>query len=169
MNALTAYTESKGKINKSWMKTLTAKWLNVEKQTPDNLWHYLEEFKPTQGWIQTLDEILLIQNNFQPTNDIIQTAELVNENKASLHIRPVNNQATVFIYTETQTQGKEYLSTTYQHNIQHKTIGNNTHKASCQASYQVYWDINPQDEDDPRRPIKHSRFIGFTTKQSGAN
>lgn len=162
MNALTTYETSKGKINQSWMKTLTTEWLNVEKQTPDNLWDCITNFQPTQGWIQTLDEILLIQDNFQPKNDIIQTAELVNKNKASLHIRPVNNQATVFIYTEMQ--GNEYLSTTYQHDIQHKTINNHTY----QASYQVYWDIwdiwDINTQDDPRRPIKHSRFIGFITK-----
>lgn len=152
MTILNAYKESKKVINQQWMEPLESKSLQVEKQMPEDLWECIKSFKPTQGWIQTLDEIQLIQNDFKQIDDIIQTAELVNGSGQSLHIRPINHQATVFIYTETQ--GDDYLSATYQHYIQHKTITNK----KFQASYQVYWEINSK---DPRQPIKHSRFIDF--------
>lgn len=148
------------KQNVNWIPELTIESLEFRNEQHDNqqAWLQIQSFKPTQGWIQTLDHLHLItSDNLPQTQDHLISAELVNGNHESLHIRPAN-KGQLSLTRFTPNQGETYYVTQTQHQIKHviKTEnGIQTHTGH--AVYQLYWPTQ-QTQTQPA----FSRFVEIT-------
>ena len=146
MNVQNVYNDIKASLKADWMSELQTETLAVKPTADcdnDQAWSKISDFQPTQGWIQTLDKVHLIENAQMPnSDDQIISAELVNAAQQSLHIRPASKgRLTVTRYTSGQ--GDSYYVTQTLHQIKHVTKTENgiqTHTGN--AVYQLYWPTN---------------------------
>ena len=138
----------------SWLKDLKEETLNIESELIEikTANQILNEFKATQGWVQTLDKVSII-NKDKAIQDqgIIINAELVNQQGDSLHLRQQGKQLRKTIYKQATT-GEKLIYTQAKQVIEHLEAKNYT------ALYQVYW--NPKNTQQP----KYSRLIDITNK-----
>lgn len=136
-------------LGKGWMKNLMAESIEViSKQIPNSeLEKEITKFAPTQGWVQTLNEVTLFTN--QLPKGTIQSAEFINAKGDSLHIRPAGNQSIVTEYKKDQ--GKNYICGKYKQAISVSGLDD----GQKEAYYKVYWN-----ENDTKQP-KYSRFISI--------
>lgn len=136
MNTIELYQQIKQNVKADWMSDLKEEALTTISETTDShqAWTKINEFSPIQGWIQTLDKTGLVNDfNKQDEGDIILSAEMINNQGQSLHIRPANKghlsittylmEGNTFFYTETSHQVK---------------LG----KQTGIASYRLYWSQN---------------------------
>jgi len=130
--------------------------VSSEKIENEQAWSKVATFEPTKGWIQTLDSVKRVADfNATQEQDIILSAEMMNENGQTLHIRPANRGDLTFT-TYDSSGDKEFFYTETSHQIKlGKQIGT--------ATYRLYWPQNSEDSQ-PRQP-QFSRFIGFKFKE----
>lgn len=144
-----------------WMPELKQTQLQTESETIENhqAWSFLTDFAPTKGWIQTLDSVLVVNGALTQPDDkgdqIIISAELINNQGQSLHLRPVADEKLIkVIYTPNQ--GTDYLYTENSHQIKQG-------KQNGTATYGLYWPKESQ-EKYPTQP-KFSRLIQFSLQE----
>lgn len=141
-----AYNDVRKALQKhdvNWMPELTIESLTVNPTTycdNDQAWLQIQSFKPNQGWIQTLDHLHLItSDDLQQTQDHVISAELVNADHESLHIRPAN-KGQLSLTRFTPNQGETYYVTQTQHQIKHVSkTESGTQAQTGNAVYQLYW------------------------------
>ena len=160
-NTLNAYNNSREALKNlgiKWLQPIKSEKITLSCRTLDNqqAWQAIKDFAPQQGWLQTLDQITLIQqaNTPLPEQDSIICGEMVNGSQ-SLHLRPANaNQ--ILLIEFIPGKGKHiYLSAGSSHYIQHPDIKDGTLK----AHYQLYW--HAQNSRQPQIAC----FRGFTRSQ----
>ena len=162
MSIQQAYNDIRQTLQKegvSWMPELKTENLALTSEQLDNhqAWSLIKEFQPTQGWVQTLDKVHLIENDtLQTTDDHIISAELVNAANESLHIRPAN-KGKLSAVRFTPGQGETYFVTQASHQIKHTTKKEEKKiTLNGEATYQLYWPAN-QTQTQPA----FSRFVGI--------
>jgi len=134
-----AYQKSQQALTKKgikWPSPPTKMSLEVQDYTNST-------FTAHSGWIQTADEIKIIENETEVTLADIQTAELKGK-QGSLHIRPYQ----IKLYLLKEDTNGEYLAFKQSH-IQ---AGNEHHKINYQVLYTNENTLAPQ----------YSIFDGFT-------
>jgi len=151
MNLTNAYNQIKAELNAQWMSEPTTESLQVTSNSHcqnDQAWSKIRDFQPKQGWIQTLDEVHLIENGQLPKNeDNLISAELVNANNESLHIRP-SSRGQLSLVHFTPNQGQSYYVIQTAHQIKHG-------KKNGTAHYKLYWQFNtPQTQPALSRLIE---------------
>lgn len=159
MNNIELYQNIKESVGATWMPNLEKESLSVKTESVDKsqVWEKISAFKPSAGWIQTLDATGLLQdfdideqvNNPQSGQQVL-CAELMNELGRSLHIRQVNRVGMLFL---TFSEGdEECYFTEAKHQIKSKR-----HKGT--ATYCSYWSMN-----EASRQPKFSRLISMDLK-----
>ena len=152
MSIQQAYNDIRQTLQKegvSWMPELKTENLALTSEQLDNqqAWLLIKAFQPTQGWVQTLDAVHLIENGQLPQSDNKQSnhlisAELVNAANESLHIRPAN-KGQLSAVRFTPGQGDSYYVTQTRHQIKHTTKKEEKKiTLNGQATYQLYWPAN---------------------------
>lgn len=133
-----------------WLKTLKEEQVQVESEMIENTQStkYIDAFKPTEGWIQSLDKTSILTIGFSLPQDEIISAELINNNGQSLHLRPVGTKLIKTLYTPHE--GERLISAQYPQIVDQFGKGGDQ-----QAIYQVYW--APDDTVQP----KYSRLIAI--------
>ena len=152
MNLQNAYNHIKDALQADWMSDLHIEQLDARPVHCDHqqAWSEIKAFQPTQGWIQTLDEVYLIEKGHMPdSQDPLISAELVNEAQESLHIRP-SNKGILSLVHFIPNQGATYFVTESRHQIKHRS------KIAGNSVYKLYWST-----DQANTQPALSRFIGF--------
>lgn len=134
----------------SWMKPLQESSLSVEANiiTNTRAWESIQAFTPTQGWIQTLDDVFVIENELPNCSDIIISAEVINSEGQSLHLRPASGEQLIEV-TFTPNGETMYLMTESAHQIKKG-------KQTGEATYALYWEKGTQ----ATQP-KYSRLVSI--------
>lgn len=156
MNLQNVYNTIKKSLNADWMSELKSEKLTVNTTTDfdiDQAWSILKDFQPTQGWVQTLDKVQLIEKGqMLEIDDHLICAELVNADNESLHIRPAS-KGKLNLVRFTSGQGESYYVTQTSHQIKHG-------KQTGQATYGLYWQTNSQSTQ-----AKFSRLLAIDIKE----
>lgn len=165
MNTQALYNQIKQELNADWMPTLDQAPLRVSVETAQNYqaWSEIANFQPTQGWIQTLDQINSVDKfNPEQEKEAIISAEMVNAKGQTLHIRPAfQDKVTVTTY---KADGESlYFYTETSHQVKLK-------KNTANAQYRLYWPQGKSSsefsEDQVLRQPQFSIFIGFDFKEN---
>lgn len=154
----------KKELKIGWAKNIQQESLEVSNQliSIEQIVTKIQQFAPSQGWLQTLDSVLIINidDTIQTTaNYPIINGELINQQGQSLHIRQQGSQLSLTLYSpikepdEKNEKAETLLSAKYNQLIQTKGIPNGQ-----QATYKVYWDMQ-----DTKQP-KYSRLIRIGAK-----
>lgn len=156
MTPLEIYNKTKqnleSTLTKGWMKPLFEELLDVNVELINNtdVASKINAFKPTQGWVQTLDEVVIYAESLPKGS--IQSAEFINVEGNSLHLRAAGSKTLITEFTKGQ--GAPLICAKYKQFISLKGEAD----GKQQAYYKVYWD--PEDTKQP----KYSRFVSIKSE-----
>lgn len=139
--------------NYDWMAPLNTEALSVNSQTlpQDEIFAKLHAFNPVQGWLQTLDKVMLIDvtiPEIEPDN-WIESGELINAEGDTVHIRPANQNKLHFVSMSSQ-GNTEYFVTEMTHQIKYGS-------QKGEATYKLYW----ESDNCERTQAKFSRLVNI--------
>lgn len=160
MNTQETYNKIKQEMSADWMPELKQEPLAVHsvELNSEQAWSEIHAFQATQGWVQTLDQVSDVTKVSQ-TKDTILTAEMINAQGQSLHLRPANRgQLIATLYSP---DGDDYFYTETSHQIK---LG----KTKGTATYRLYWSQNAkglEQENTPNTQAQFSRIMGFDLKE----